>query len=96
MKPRHAAALALVGWYLIAPPVGVDNKTHSDWPLRIWDRVGSYDNAEQCDAGKVRIEQGLNSAEIKAGLHPIMRIWLQMKIDQSQCIDSDDPRLKGN
>ena len=25
MKPRHAAALALVSWYLLAPPVPADN-----------------------------------------------------------------------
>jgi hypothetical protein len=25
MKPRHAAALALVGWYLMAPPLDGPN-----------------------------------------------------------------------
>jgi hypothetical protein len=93
MKP-HATALVLVGWYLMAPPTGVDNKLHIDWPLRLWDQIGSYDDAKQCHAGKIRMEQGLDSPEIKAGMHPIMRIWLKRKIDQSQCIASDDPRLK--
>jgi hypothetical protein len=26
MNPRHAAALALVGWYLMVPPISVQDK----------------------------------------------------------------------
>jgi hypothetical protein len=95
MKCCHFAALALVGWYLMAPPTGVDNEIQIDSPLCLWDVIGSYDNAEQCHAGKVRMEQGLNNPEIEAGMHPVMRIWLKMKINQSHCVASDDPRLKG-
>lgn len=80
----------------MVPPMGIDNKIHNDWPLGHWDIVGSYDDARQCHAGKLRIEQGLESPEVKAGMHPVERSRLKRKSDLSECIASDDPRLKGN
>jgi hypothetical protein len=52
MNLRHAAALALVGWYLMVPPftaqragpVDVDDQA----PLSKWTIAGSFDTAEQC------------------------------------------------
>jgi len=35
MKPRHAAALALVGWYLMMPPMG-NGKVYVTAPLTKW------------------------------------------------------------
>jgi hypothetical protein len=51
MKLRHAAALALVGWYLIVPPLlkkGVDLSA----PLSQWVPLTSYDRAKQCEDEK--------------------------------------------
>jgi hypothetical protein len=49
MKPRHAAALALVGWYLMIPssmlPAGAAYKE----PLRKWQIVRSFDTADDCN-----------------------------------------------
>ncbi len=36
MKVRHAAALALVGWYLMVPPVGQDPGALGKWVPEIW------------------------------------------------------------
>jgi hypothetical protein len=34
MKPRHAAALALVGWYLLLPPItGIPSNLDVDAPF---------------------------------------------------------------
>jgi hypothetical protein len=53
MNPRHAAALALVDWYLAMPPhihrngqvlVGVDRSP----PLGQWGIADSFDTAAEC------------------------------------------------
>ena len=53
MNPRHAAALALVGWYLISPPVFENKKTGDEKilreaPLAHWDVRDSFDTAAEC------------------------------------------------
>ena len=49
MKPRHAAALALVGWYLMMPL-----KDHPEAPIKYWSQIGSYDSAKECEAERER------------------------------------------
>ncbi len=57
MKLHHAAALALVGWYLMTPPWGFrtdprlgvpmwDVDTHA--PISKWEIVDAYDSVERC------------------------------------------------
>jgi hypothetical protein len=36
MKPRHAAALALVGWYLMTPPMYERHHIDADVPVSQW------------------------------------------------------------
>jgi len=59
MKPRHAAALALVGWYLIMPPPGPPRSTgantappNDNAPFNQWTIRNSFDSAQACDAAK--------------------------------------------
>ncbi len=47
MKLPHAAALALVGWYLMLPP-----KQDIQAPIAKWRIVGNYDSADQCFTDK--------------------------------------------
>jgi hypothetical protein len=53
MSFRHAAALALVGWYLIVPPspYGSDGDTRplSQIPLSEWRTQHVFDSAQDCD-----------------------------------------------
>jgi hypothetical protein len=55
VKTRHAAALVLVGWYLMVPPpvphssVPVD----LDAPLSKWRFFSTHDSAAQCEQGLV-------------------------------------------
>jgi hypothetical protein len=46
MNLRHAAALALIGWYLMAPPYG---DTRPKIPLSEWDTQRVFDSARDCD-----------------------------------------------
>ena len=48
---RHAAALALVGWYLMAPPLYHDHTADLDAPIGSWMILSSYDNASDCEVG---------------------------------------------
>jgi|HubBroStandDraft_4_1064222.scaffolds.fasta_scaffold496349_2 hypothetical protein len=47
MKPRHAAALALVGWYLLLPPINLDSKAvlDIDAPFSKWEIYKAFDSA---------------------------------------------------
>jgi hypothetical protein len=54
MKPRHAAALALVGWYLMVAPqskswwTGAESYDDSA-PLSRWTIESSFDSAARCE-----------------------------------------------
>ncbi len=86
MKPRHAAALALVGWYLMIPPVG-DTST----PLARWVHVGSYDTATECETTRLKLANDtLKGTPAPNGLTRTQTIDLAT---DSQCIETDDPRL---
>jgi hypothetical protein len=50
MTIPHAAALALVGWYLIDPPLSPDKKLVAGYaPLSKWYIRGAYDSVTDCD-----------------------------------------------
>jgi hypothetical protein len=59
MKSHHAAALALVGWYLMLPPM-VDGHTDTSAPLNSWRMTGSYDAAIDC---RKELEDSVRDAE---------------------------------
>ena len=103
MKLRHAAALALAGWYLMMPPVYRNGKdvdpdidiggTHLDEtaPLSKWAIVASFDSAAECEknllAGR---DLSVIPWEPNLKSHKaIKRLW-----EFAACIASDDPRLK--
>lgn len=88
MNPRHAAALALVGWYLMMPP-HTETKVLFNAPLKDWVSQGAFDSAEECDNTRVQAKHimlansSLTDDERKA-------------VERAQCVATDDPRLKGN
>src|SRR5271170_7451574 len=57
MKPRHAAALALVGWYLMVPPMAQEEDWQPGGPpttasLSEWFIWKSFDAADACEKAK--------------------------------------------
>jgi hypothetical protein len=91
MNRRHAAALTLVGWYLMAPPISsVKSKrnpssglydAYSTRPLGAWEIDGSYDTARECRAALDKANQ-----QAKQGCPDCSAL--------AECIATDDPRLK--
>jgi hypothetical protein len=47
MNIRHSAALALVGWYVMSPPV-VTGHPQASAPLEQWNAVYSVQSARDC------------------------------------------------
>jgi hypothetical protein len=92
VKLRHAAALALVGWYLMAAPPML-NKGGSSGPdlgapLSKWTIEESFDTAKECEAADEKLKTRFLDArpQTLAGIE-----WAQ----GISCIATDDPRLKG-
>ena len=94
----HAAALAVVGWYLMMPPISkTDSGYSADFhaPLTIWTVNRPFDKASDCDTvqgplvllGRKRMDKFPNKSLDWA---------LAQQLATSQCISTDDPRLKGN
>jgi hypothetical protein len=95
MKPRHAAALALVAWYLMMPPpkaVGDHFETNFNAPLSKWTRLRRFDLQSQCETAREAYQQKptgnlvimLGAAEAQA------------TTKASRCVAGDDQRLKSN
>jgi hypothetical protein len=101
MKSTHAAALALVGWYLMVPPIRL-GKSGSDgghaWgeysiesqaPLRNWTR------AQFPQEFKYKTDcQRVISKHCNRGSDGDGTSYFEGSLCSAQCIASDDPRLK--
>jgi hypothetical protein len=91
MTFRHATALALVGWYLMAPPrIPGRNDFRFNAPISEWQNQGAFDTADECQ-------------KIIAETQSQMDTWPEFKEETNraavramQCISTDDPRLKRN
>ena len=89
MNLRHAAALALVGWYLLVPPHGPNGRWDPRAPLSKWVMDGSYDTAKECDA---RYHRDLDLAlDMKRKHLSPPDIFDEVRAEE--CIAADDPRL---
>jgi hypothetical protein len=79
MNHRHAAALVLLGWYLMIPPRDAKGVLQPHSPLRKWKRAANYNTAQECEVGKFKALNANGNGSIFLA---------------SRCIASDDPRLK--
>jgi hypothetical protein len=86
MKSRHAAALALVGWYLMAPPL-YKGEVEEKAPLKKWTVLQSFGTVAECS-------QWLSVMLDKADLDPATRTVVQHRLLAASCVSTDDPRLK--
>ena len=87
MNFRHAAVLALVGWYLLMPPTSKDFPMGNvDAPLTQWNkRPTTYRDKEECEHVIDRHRRLTNAKNKQVAVR---------YYKQAQCVSSDDPRLK--
>jgi hypothetical protein len=96
MRVRHAAAFALVGWYLLTPPMSPDaKKIDSDQPLSKWNHSASFDLAKECEATRINLYQSAMKDLPKKSGDPLGGLMLIAEMS-AECIQADDPRLKQN
>ena len=95
MKPRHAAALVLVSWYLMVPPPIAHSSVPVDLdaPLSKWRIFSSHDSAAQCEQGLVAFYKAAKTELIANPADERDRTQFY-QLENSQCVASDDPRLK--
>jgi hypothetical protein len=106
MKLRHTAALALVGWYLMTPPITLkglaDPKAtliDGSAPISQWSQESSFDSAEKCEQER-KAEEQLATEALQQNPHLLddrAKYGLQamdfLLKRSAQCIATDDPRL---
>jgi hypothetical protein len=93
MRFRHASTLVLIGWYLMLPPPMASNHRLPDTnaPLSGWTHLGTYHQPGECHAARTKIYR-------KAEKSPptVSNRFFKDQIAASQCVATNDPRLKGN
>ena len=99
MNLRHAVALALVGWYLMTPPLSGRPGAYvvSDGAaLSQWHIDQSFDSAIECEQARIDHVASERYIAEKAGHPNPGEDVLVRDAMTSQCIATNDPRLKGN
>jgi len=94
MKPRHAAALALVGWYLMVPPfVCSDHKCPANLkaPFSEWHRNRvAFNSARDCEEARAKVTVAID----KVIADPVARAQDKQAMADGICLAESDPRLK--
>jgi len=85
MRFRHAAAFALVGWYLMVPPLAPGGKEiDTRAKLSQWAPSLAFERADDCT-------KSLDALMKRAATHAAHLNVSQ--VQHSRCISTDDPRL---
>jgi hypothetical protein len=92
MNIRHAAALALVGWYMVTPPIAGDANGRS-WidfkkPVTQWTIVNKFDSKEDCRKALRYHELSAEKAGA-SGDAESKQLW-QEAFSKAQCIAEND------
>jgi hypothetical protein len=86
MKLRESAAVALVGWILMAPSIDCARRgLQRETPLSEWERVDSFQTRENCE--------GYRATVIEAEKSDSGNVYVE-RYSYSICVRDDDPRLK--
>jgi hypothetical protein len=94
MKPRHAAALALMGWYLIAPPIrNIESNDdyldeHAAYPD--WRLICVLNTEAQCEHLRDFARESVAGYPQLLDSNPEMQQY-----SEAECVASDDPRIRG-
>jgi hypothetical protein len=92
--PRHTAAFALAGWFLMAAPLTKDWPWHpvSGAPLQHWynKRDIPFASRQECEVDKQSVILHQKNRSSANDTHPLqLYLWLML-----ECVQEDDPRLK--
>ena len=96
MKTHYAAAFGLVVWHLMIPSTSPTAVLVAA-PLAEWTLSTSYDSAENCDSDLMALK---NDAFIQAQFDCLSdrsqanSCQADLARTSSQCVSTDDPRLK--
>ena len=97
MKPRHAAALALVGWYLMVPPLTPGGGPHEvlfHAPLSKWEVGEGHDTKAGCEDS---LRESIKNMDRDANACAVGSCAVMVvEYAHGHCMASDDPRLKNN
>jgi hypothetical protein len=104
MRSRHAAALALVGWYLMVPPDStVPHSVDSAAPISRWSIVTDFESAASCTQA-LRELQNKNGDPAKLDRTGRLRRFqkrqpadpelARARVDHATCVAASDPQLK--
>jgi hypothetical protein len=105
MNLRHAAALALVGWYLMSPPIGTNREFLYQAPLHNWHVAKPFDSAKECETYLQGLIDLASHSQVNMGDHTVdldalirqsgsTRERVLIGLQYEQCVATDDPRLK--
>jgi hypothetical protein len=90
MNPRHAAALALMGWYLMYPP---DYMRAGD--ISAWGVIGSaHDTARECRAARRKLIKDQQKRDADPNGTWGNQDWAIQGLEMSKCIkDGRDTKM---
>ena len=109
MKPRHATALALVGWVLLIPPIVLPSSevrpepldVDREAPLSDWIREESFERAGDCEKARKALPDDVRNQRSviipgNMGTAEIEQSHANLVVGalSARCISTDDPRLK--
>jgi hypothetical protein len=94
MNLRHAAALALVGWYLITAPLTDDSRADLGAPLSTWHVWRRFDSVQECEKMRKTVRGAGEPAESSEQYRSPESVEPKLGLRAAQCIATDDPRLK--
>ena len=100
MKPRHAAALALVYWWLMLPPLVGNDPGRSDATRLLieWSRGAFYGTQSQCEAARTKLSNIVKDPQKRQIHFPAGSRHAAMfrydRVMSAICVADDDPRLK--
>ena len=96
MRIRHAAAFALMGWYLILPPVLYPSRqVNPDAPITKWNHYQVFETAKECEDANMSLRKKAEALSRDEKLNPKSVVeTAAAQGSLGRCIASDDPRLK--
>lgn len=102
MNLRHAAAIALVGWYTIAPPISDGNLVELNLPLSVWERLGTFDTERECQEMLTALKTHpftdamVRETQRESHYTTLSPEQYNIRLHATLCVEADDPRLKSN